>query len=237
MLPRHVALIMDGNNRWSQREGLSPEQGYEAGVNAWHHTVQLSARWGISALTAFFFSTENWRRPQAEVQVLMQLFERVLNGVREDFMSWNVKARAVGDTSKLPASLQLAIEKLERRTAENDGLKLSIAVNYGGRDDLVQACRSIAADVRDGKLHACDIEEEVVDKALLTRWMGEGTHNPDLVIRTSGDQRISNFLLWQCAYSELLFLDFFWPEMDELRYAQALRLFQDRKRRFGGRTS
>ncbi|MCO5607524.1 hypothetical protein L7F22_061721 [Adiantum nelumboides] len=231
-LPHHVALIMNDNNRWAQQEGLSPEQGYETGAIAWHRTVKLSARWGVSALNAFIFSTENWCR----AQVLRLHHIHVLLMRRFLCKLWNIQACAVGEISKLPASLQLTIKKLERRTAENDGLKLSIAINYGRSDNLVQVCRSIATDVRDGKLHACDIKEEVVDMALLTRWMGEGAHNPDLVIRTSGDQRISNFLLWQCAYPELLFLDFLWPEMDELRYAQALLLYQNRKRRFGGRT-
>ncbi|MCO5610054.1 hypothetical protein L7F22_064289 [Adiantum nelumboides] len=237
LLPRHVALIMDGNNRWARRKGLAAEQGYEAGADTWQHIVHLSARWGLSALTAFFFSTENWLRPQAEVEALLQLFERLMHRVRDDFVRCNVQARAVGDTSQLPPSLQTALDKLEQSTAQNDGLKVSIAMNYGGRYDLVQACRGIAADARDGKLLPCDVSEDLIEGKLLTRWMGADTQHPDLVIRTSGDKRISNFLLWQTAYAELLFLDFFWPEMDEFRYAQALMAYQGRKRSFGRRTS
>ncbi|MCO5596655.1 hypothetical protein L7F22_050723 [Adiantum nelumboides] len=236
MLPRHVAIYLDGHGRWRKERGVPTQAAFEASGKAWKEIVKVSAAWGISAFTTFFFSTENWSRPQAEVEDIFRAYTNLMHGVCEEFAEHNVQARAIGDVSCLPTSLQGALQKLEHRTKQNDGLKLSIGMNYGGRYDIVQACRRIVAKARsDDKLLLTDINEELLDEEMVTGWLAPPMRSPDLIIRPGGNQRLSNFLLWQTSYSELLFLDCLMPDMDEIVYAEALLTYCKRTRTFGGR--
>lgn len=235
LLPNHVAIIMDGNSRWAERRGLSPCAGHEAGAMALKEVVRLSCLWGIRALTVFAFSTENWLRPQGEVSFLMQLFEDVLRKELANFVNENIQVRIIGDIRRFPKPLQALIGELEKSTGQNSGLKFSVAIGYSGRDDIVQACKRIGAKIKGGQLKPEDITESLVENELGTSWIGDA-QNPDLLIRTSGEQRLSNFLLWQLAYTELFFLDACWPEVDEAHYAEALLSYQRRNRRYGRRS-
>lgn len=234
-LPRHVAIIMDGNSRWAESRGLLRTAGHEAGLKSLKHIIKLSVEWGIHALTVFAFSTENWQRSQVEVSFLMKLFQKAAVEELESFMKGNIQVRVMGDSKRFPLPLQYLVQELEQKTAQNTGLKLTIAASYGGRYDIVRACQKIATNVRDGELNPEDITESHVGKELGTSWIKD-TGDPDLLIRTGGERRLSNFLLWQLAYTELLFLDVMWPDVDEALYADALLYYQRCNRRYGVRS-
>lgn len=233
-LPKHVAIIMDGNSRWAEKRGLPATAGHEAGRRALNEVVKLSCKWGIKILTVFAFSTENWLRPKTEISFLMDLFQIVLKEELENFNRENIRLSVIGDLSKLSNSLQISIAEAEHSTKNNSQLNLIVGLSYSGRNDILQACQQLARQVEDGLLKPTDITESLFEKELKTSCAG-GLGSPDLLIRTSGEQRLSNFLLWQLAYTELFFADSFWPEFGEAQYAEALCFFQCRHRRFGKR--
>lgn len=234
-MPNHVAVIMDGNRRWAKRRGLPVAFGYEAGIRAFRNLVELCIKWGINALTVFAFSSENWSRPKMEVDLLMDLFERSLTNELEELSREGIRVSIIGDTSKLPKSLQDLIDKAVKTTKENSRLHLLVAVNYSGQYDVVQACQTIAQKVKDGNIEPEDINSALVEQELQTNCTDFPC--PDLLIRTSGELRLSNFLLWQLAYSELFFSYSQWPDFGEAEFLEALSSFQQRQRRYGGHSS
>lgn len=228
-MPRHVAVIMDGNGRWAKRRAMPRIMGHRKGVDVLKDLLRCCRDWGIEALTAYAFSTENWGRPTEEVEFLMTLFERVLRKELREMMKENVQIRFVGNLEMLPNSLREEIDRAVEETRVNTGIQFTIATNYGGRQEILQACRSIAAAVKDGTLALEDIDESVFERHLYT----SGICDPDLLIRTSGEMRISNFLLWQMAYAEIYVTDTMWPDFDRTQFHTALRDYQSRERRFG----
>ena len=228
-MPRHVAVIMDGNGRWAKRRAMPRIMGHRKGVDVLKDLLRCCRDWGIEALTAYAFSTENWGRPTEEVEFLMALFERVLRKELREMMKEDVQIRFVGNLEMLPDSLREEIDRAVEATRENTGIRFTIATNYGGRQEILQACRSIAAAVKDGTLALEDIDESVFERNLYTT----GICDPDLLIRTSGEMRISNFLLWQMAYAEIYVTDTMWPDFDRTQFHTALRDYQSRERRFG----
>jgi undecaprenyl diphosphate synthase len=228
-LPNHVAVIMDGNGRWAQNRGWPRFVGHQRGVDALKDLLRCCRDWGVRALTAYAFSSENWGRPQEEVNFLMTLFERVLRQELKEMMAENVQIRFVGNLNVLPVSLQREIERSMEKTKDNRGIKFTVATNYGGRQEIVQACRAIAFEIKEGKLQPEDIDETLFEQHLYTA----GISDPDLLIRTSGEMRISNFLLWQMAYAEIYVTETFWPDFDRSEFHRALLSYQQRKRRFG----
>jgi len=229
-LPAHVAVIMDGNGRWARQRGLPRVMGHREGVEALKRTLRLCSDWGIGALTAYAFSTENWNRPGEEVTFLMTLFERVLARELEALEREQVRIRFLGDLEPLPSGLRQLIADATERTAANAGIHFNVCTNYGGRAELVRAARRLAARVATGQLDPTQIDETLFAAELHTA----GERDPDLLIRTSGEQRISNFLLWQLAYAELHITEVLWPDFDEAALEAALRDYQSRQRRFGG---
>ncbi len=228
-LPRHVAVIMDGNGRWAKRRGLPRIMGHRQGVDALKDLLRCCNDWGIQALTAYAFSTENWGRPHEEVTFLMTLFERVLMRELQEMMKENVRIQFVGNLEDLPLSLQAQIERSMNETKNNRGIQFTVATNYGGRQEILQACREIAKKVQQGHLQPDEIDEELFSRHLYTA----NVCDPDLLIRTSGEMRLSNFLLWQMAYGELYITDALWPDFDRVAFHQALSAYQQRDRRFG----
>ena len=228
-LPNHVAVIMDGNGRWAKRQGRPRIIGHQKGVDVLKDLLRCCKDWGIPALTAYAFSTENWGRSLEEVQFLMTLFERVLRREIEEMMAENVRIRFIGNLNMLPASLQEEIEKSMLDTENNSGIQFTVATNYGGRQEIIQACRAIASQVAKGLLTPEEINEQLFENYLYTK----GLPQPDLLIRTSGEMRISNFLLWQMAYGEIYVTDTFWPDFNRQEFHQALLAYQGRERRFG----
>jgi undecaprenyl diphosphate synthase len=228
-LPRHVAVIMDGNGRWAKGRGMPRIMGHRRGVDVLKDLLRCCRDWGVEALTAYAFSTENWGRPSDEVEFLMTLFERVLRRELREMMNEDVCIRFVGNLSVLPSSLQAEIEKSVEATRYNKGIKFSVATNYGGRQEILQACRAIAAQVQQGTLQLGDIDESIFERHLYT----SGICDPDLLIRTSGEMRVSNFLLWQMAYAELYVTETLWPDFDRAEFHRALSDYQRRERRFG----
>lgn len=228
-LPKHVAVIMDGNGRWAKRRGLPRIMGHRQGVDALKNLLRCCNDWGIQALTAYAFSTENWKRPVEEVDFLMTLFERVLARELEEMMAENVRIEFVGNLTALPRSLQDQIERSMTTTEHNGGIHFTVATNYGGRQEILQAVRAIATQVKEGKLQPEEIDEELFSRHLYTANLCD----PDLLIRTSGEMRLSNFLLWQMAYGELYITDTLWPDFDREAFHQALSAYQQRDRRFG----
>jgi undecaprenyl diphosphate synthase len=228
-LPNHVAVIMDGNGRWAKSQGKPRIIGHQKGVDALKDLLRCCKDWGIPALTAYAFSTENWGRPSTEVQFLMTLFERVLRRELEEMMAENVKIRFVGNLAGLPDSLRQEIARSMADTKDNVGIQFTIATNYGGRQEIVQACQAIARKVEQGYLKVDDIDEKLFEQHLYTH----GIANPDLLIRTSGEMRISNFLLWQMAYAEIYVTSTLWPDFDRFEFHKALATYQQRDRRFG----
>jgi len=228
-IPTHVAVIMDGNGRWAKMRSQPRHAGHRAGAKAVRNTVETAARRGVGFLTLFAFSSENWQRPADEVRSLMTLFLEALQREIDDLHRNNVKLRFVGERHKLQPRLVRKIEAAEARTAGNGGLVLTVAVAYGGRWDLVNAARELASRVERGEMSASDIDEK--------RFAGHlalaGMPDPDLLIRTGGEQRISNFLLWNLAYAELYFCACLWPDFDEKEFDQALAIYANRQRRYG----
>lgn len=230
--PRHIAIIMDGNGRWAKKRHLPRIAGHRAGVEAVKRVVETCAQRGVEALTLFAFSSENWRRPPQEVSLLMELFMLALDRQTRSLHRNNVRLRVIGDRAAFGEKLCKKIAEAEALTANNTGLKLLIAANYGGRWDVVQATRQLAERVRAGTL-----EPQAIDEATLASCLSlSDVPEPDLFIRTGGEQRISNFLLWHLAYTELLFTDIPWPDFDEAALDAAIKSFVSRERRFG-RTS
>jgi undecaprenyl diphosphate synthase len=228
-LPRHVAIIMDGNGRWAKAQGVPRAAGHRAGLKPTRMAIQECARRGIEALTLFAFSSENWNRPPDEVSSLMMLFVDSLDREIDELHANRVRVRFIGDRRSLNVRLQSRIVAAEQRTAANDGLKLQIAMSYGGRWDIVQAARELARQCSSGSLRPSDIDESHF--AALTQL--HGVPDADLVIRTGGEQRISNFLLWHAAYAELFFSNALWPEFGVADFESALGFFSSRERRFG----
>ena len=228
-LPKHVAVIMDGNGRWAQRRGLPRIMGHRRGVDALKDLLRCCRDWGVQALTAYAFSTENWGRPLEEVQFLMTLFERVLRRELKEMIEENVCIRFVGNLHALPQSLQAEIDRSMAITQSNTGIQFSVATNYGGRQEIIHACRAIAQATKQGQLDPEDIDQALFEKHLYTA----GVCDPDLLIRTSGEMRLSNFLLWQMAYAELYVTDTLWPDFNREEFHRALCGYQKRDRRFG----
>ncbi|WP_068815640.1 isoprenyl transferase [Phormidesmis priestleyi] len=228
-LPNHVAVIMDGNGRWAKRQGLPRIMGHRRGVDVLKDLLRCCRDWGVQALTAYAFSTENWGRPLEEVEFLMTLFERVLRQELREMMRENVRIKFVGNLGALPRSLQAEIERSMLETQDNQGISFTVATNYGGRQEILRACRAIAAQVQQGAVQLEDIDESLFERHLYTA----GISDPDLLIRTSGEMRLSNFLLWQMAYSEIYVTDTLWPDFDRHAFHQALTAYQQRERRFG----
>ncbi|MEH1821095.1 MAG: isoprenyl transferase [Nostoc sp.] len=229
LLPQHVAVIMDGNGRWAKRQGLPRIMGHKRGVDALKDLLRCCQDWGIQALTAYAFSTENWKRPQEEVDFLMTLFQRVLRQELREMVEENVQIKFVGNLQDLPRSLQQEISRSMEETKNNRGIRFSVATNYGGRQEILQACQAIAKQVQQGMLQPDEINEQVFESHLYTA----GVTDPDLLIRTSGEMRLSNFLLWQMAYGEIYITDALWPDFNRVEFHRALCAYQQRERRFG----
>lgn len=227
--PYHIAIVMDGNGRWAQQHGLKRHVGHKEGVKSVRKVVERAAQVGVSILTLFAFSSENWRRPREEVGLLMDLFMLALKQEVKRLQRNNVRLQIIGDRSRFSQDLQASMEKAEAGTAGNTGLVLQIAANYGGRWDMTQAVRKLAQKVKQGALDPATITEEHISAELSF----SGLADPDLFIRTGGEQRLSNFLLWQSAYAELYFTDVLWPDFRETEFDAALAAFATRQRRFG----
>ncbi|TVU39541.1 hypothetical protein EJB05_12965, partial [Eragrostis curvula] len=238
-MPKHVAMVMDGNRRWAQERGLTTAEGHEAGRRALEQIIALSRAWGVRAITAFAFSQENFARPkanlQAEVEFVMGMCERVLLENMDEYARNGIRVHVIGDPSRRPASLQKAVREAEEVTRNGSHLHLMLALCYSGRWEIVQACRELAREVQGEVLKPEDIDESLLAGKLETSMAVGEFSSVDLFIRTSGELRLSNFLLWQCAYSELYFTDTLWPDFGEAEYLKALRSFQTRERRFGQR--
>ena len=228
-LPQHVAVIMDGNGRWAKQRGLPRIEGHRRGANTLKHILRYCKNWGIKTLTAYAFSTENWGRPTAEVSFLMGLFERLLQKELKEMEAEEVCINFIGDLTPLPQSLQTEIRHSIERTKDNQGVFFNVAINYGSRNEMVEACQTIAQKVQQGELVASEIDESIISQHLYT----SASPDPDLLIRTSGEMRLSNFLLWQLAYTEIYVTDTLWPDFDSEQFARALESFQQRDRRFG----
>ena len=226
---RHVAVIMDGNNRWAKAKGMPGIRGHHAGVDAVRATIRRAAERGVEVLTLFAFSSENWKRPPKEVSALMELFMLALQREVSKLARHNIRLSIIGDRSRFSLVLQKLIARAEKRTCENTGLHLVVAANYGGRWDIAQAARQLAEQVEKGELSAADIDEDRLGQQVCLGNLPD----VDLCIRTSGEQRISNFLLWQMAYAELYFAPCYWPDFDAAAFDAALDAFANRSRRFG----
>lgn len=230
MLPKHIAIVMDGNGRWAKKRGLPRIAGHKVGVESVRVIVKVCAEKKIDVLTLFAFSTENWKRPQDEVGYLMkQLFVTALGSEVKELHKSNVQFRVVGETCRLTKKLQQKIYMAEKLTANNSGLKLIIALSYSGRWDIIEAARQLGAEIERGELVSQDITIEKFHSKTCLHDLPE----PDLLIRTSGEQRISNFMLWQLAYTELHFTEVLWPDFREAEFAEALAVYGQRTRRFG----
>ena len=229
--PRHVAIIMDGNGRWATRRNLPRSAGHRRGAQAAKASVFAALEFGIEYLTIYSFSSENWQRPTDEVSDLMGLLRYTMQREAGEMEGRGVRLRVIGDRQRLPADVQKAVENIEANTQQNTTLTVVIALSYGGRDEIVHAAKALAASAVRGELDAGEIDAAAVAEHLYT----SGIPDPDLLIRTGGEQRISNFLLWQMAYTELVFLDTLWPDFDQQAFAGAIAEFQSRDRRYGGR--
>ena len=230
VLPRHVAIIMDGNGRWARARGRSRAFGHREGVEAFRRTIEAAGALGVEYLTVFGFSTENWRRPADEVSALFDLLRLYVSRDLDRLVNEGVRVRIIGDRHSLSPDLFEIIERAEVRTAGNSNLHLTIAFNYGGQSEITRAARAIAADAAAGRVDPAKIDEKTVASYLDTAELPD----PDLVIRTSGEQRFSNFMLWQSAYAELVFLDVLWPDFDQAALQRAIDEFRRRQRRYGG---
>lgn len=229
-MPGHVAIVMDGNGRWAKSRGLPRAAGHKAGIDALRTTVKHSIYRGVGILTVYVFSIENWQRPDTEVALLIELFITALNDEIDELHENNVRLSFIGDISVFPAALQRSLQNAIGRTSENNGLNLVIAINYGGRSEIVSACKKLFAALAAENRGSEDITEDALRRRL------DLPDYPDLFIRTGGEVRISNFLLWQLAYTEMYFTDVYWPDFDTAEYDRALQSYIGRQRRFG-RTS
>ena len=229
-LPRHVAVIMDGNGRWAKLRHKPRVEGHRAGIASVRDVVETSARLGLQVLTLYAFSVENWKRPQSEVTTLMGLLKRYLRSELDTLLRNNIRFRVIGRMEELPADVQDELRRGMERTAERSGLLFNIALNYGGRTEITDAVRRLAADVAAGRREPAAIDEDTLSSYLYTA----GLPDPDLLIRTSGEMRVSNFLLWQIAYAEIWVTDVLWPDFRRKHLLQAVADFQKRERRYGG---
>lgn len=234
-IPQHVAIIMDGNGRWAQQRHLPRIAGHKEGMNTVKKITKVASDLGVKVLTLYAFSTENWKRPDTEVNYLMGLPIKFFDTFVPELIENNIRVEVMGYTDQLPTATQVAVNNAVEQTKNNTGMILNFALNYGGRAEIITVVQNIASKVATGELTPTQIDEATIDEALMTAPLGD-YRNPDLIIRTSGEMRISNFLLWQMAYSEFVFLAEHWPEMDEALFKQALCEYQQRSRRFGGLT-
>lgn len=230
-IPNHIAIIMDGNRRWARERKIDYRLGHKEGAKTLEKIVRYSKKVGIKYITVYAFSTENWKRSEEEVGALMLLLKTYLDDYSKRADSENIKVKVLGDISALSEGLQKSIKKCEERTKDNDEILFCIGINYGGRDEIVHAVKNIAEDVKNNKLDVDDISEKLIDDYLYTA----GIPDPDLVIRTSGELRTSNFLPWQIVYSEFLFLDKYWPDFSEEDIDLAIEEYQRRNRKFGAK--
>ncbi len=228
-VPRHVAIIMDGNGRWARSQGLPRIKGHEVGAESVREIVRACRKRGVKALTLYSFSTENWRRPPDEVGALMTLLKQYVLSERSEIMDNGIRLQAIGQVDRLPKFVQLPLRRLSRDSARNAGMVLNLALSYGSRAEIVDAVQEIATQVKRGRLKAKDIDETTISRHLYTR----GLPDPDLLIRTSGEMRVSNFLLWQIAYAELYVTETPWPEFREPQLEAAFAAYGSRERRFG----
>lgn len=233
MLPRHVAIIMDGNGRWAEKRGHARFFGHVRGAAKIRGVVEEAVSQGVQVLTLFAFSTENWKRPEAERSVLWGLLERYLKKETTELLRQNVRLRMIGDASRLPESSRKSLESAERALSSCTGMVLNLAISYGSRSEILEAAKSFARRCQRGDAHPEELNEANFSSLLQTGWLGEQS-DVDLMIRTSGEQRISNFLLWQSAYAELVFRPEPWPEFGANEFSEVLRTFSARDRRFGG---
>lgn len=231
-IPRHIAIIMDGNGRWAKQQNRPRLYGHKVGVDSVQTIVESASEWGVEVLTLYAFSTENWKRPADEVGGLMGLLKNYLQKELTRMLENRIRLVCIGDIKKLPRDVQEVLANTIGDTAENDKLTLNLALSYGGRSELIRAIRNIAAEVSAGDIQTSDIDEKLIDNHLYTAGLPE----PDLLIRTGGEARLSNFLLWQASYAEIYFTDVMWPEFREEAFADAIAEYQRRERRFG-RTS
>ena len=229
-IPQHVAIILDGNGRWAKSKGMPRNYGHTVGAKNVETVCQAAHDMGIKYLTLYAFSTENWNRPDNEVNALMKLLESYLKNCIKTADKNNMRVRVIGDTTKLSEKFQNQIKELESASAHNDGLNLQIAINYGSRDEMVRAIRKLAKDCIDGKVNPEEIEEQTFEQYLDTK----GIPDPDLMIRTSGELRLSNYLLWQLAYTEFYFTDVPWPDFSKEELEKAIEQYNHRDRRYGG---
>lgn len=230
-LPKHIAIIMDGNGRWAAKRSLPRKAGHRAGAEALERVVSEANKMGIQHVTVYAFSTENWKRSDEEVSAIMDLLRHYLKNSFQRFLKDNVKMQVIGDVTGLDQDIQEQIKVIEEKSKGKDGMTVHIALNYGGRDELRRGIEKIAEEVASGNLSPKDITEEIIESYLDTA----GIPDPELLIRTSGEERISNFLLWQIAYSEFYFTDVLWPDFGKKDLEKAIYYYQNRERRFGGR--
>lgn len=228
-VPQHLAVTMDGNGRWAQARGKPRTDGHRAGIDALRRLIEYCIRYGVSYVTVFSFSSENWSRPAEEVNFIFGLLKRFVVSDLQKLRENNVRIRISGSREGLDASILQLIDKAEKDTAHNTGLTLVVAFNYGGKAEIVDAARKLALAVQNGEMDVSDITEASINQALYLKDIPE----PEVVLRTSGEQRFSNFLLWQAAYSELVFIDDYWPDFNENSFVRALEEFSRRERRFG----
>ncbi|GAK96140.1 undecaprenyl diphosphate synthase [Nonlabens tegetincola] len=228
-IPQHIAVIMDGNGRWAKKQGLMRVRGHEKGAKAVRQTVETCAELGVKNLTLYAFSTENWKRPKLEVDALMKLLVSSLKKELKTLQKNNISLKAVGALELLPSSAQKELKEVIEATTENSHMNLTLALSYGSREELISVIKKVAGKVKDGELEIDQINTDVINNHLYTSFMPD----VDLLIRTSGEQRISNFLLWQIAYAELYFTEVLWPDFRKEHLVDAILNYQDRERRFG----
>lgn len=231
IMPKHIAIIMDGNRRWAKERGLDPKLGHKEGADNLKRIAKYANKIGIQYLTVYAFSTENWKRTKEEVGALMVLLQKYVEDFLNDTSKNNISIKILGDITRLDEGLQKSIQKIVEATANCTGLTLNIAFNYGGRDEIVKAVKKIAKQVQDKEISIEDINEDLVSNSLYTA----GQPEPDLLIRPGGEQRISNYLLWQLAYTEFLFIPKYWPDFSEEDLDEAIQIFENRNRKFGGK--
>ena len=230
-MPKHIAIIMDGNRRWAREKGLDPKQGHREGAKTLEKIVRYANKIGLEYITVYAFSTENWKRSEDEVGALMILLQKYLDDYSKRADTENIKVKVLGDITRLSEGMQKSIKKCMERTKNNTGVVFNIALNYGSRNEIVSAVKNIAYEVKNGNINVEEITEDTISNNLYTA----GEPDPDLLIRTSGELRLSNFLLWQLAYTEFLFVDKHWPDFSEDDIDMAIEVFQKRNRKFGGK--
>lgn len=228
-LPTHIAIIMDGNGRWAQSRGLNRHMGHQEGVVSVRKVLEAAAALGIRYLTIYTFSAENWERPEDEVRLLMELMVQAIYQETPDLMKNNVRLQAIGDLSRLPDKTRLALDECIEQTSSNTGITLTLALSYSSRGEILEAAKRLALDIKEGAL----MTEKLTEKLFADYLQTSNIPDPDLLIRTGGEKRISNFLLWQLSYSELYFTDVFWPDFREKELYEAILSYQQRERRFG----